>query len=68
MGMAWVMSASDDSVEVWSVSDDVPSGSPVETGSLTEVRIAVPDPGVYVSTDVDRLPPGAVASQRLRSR
>lgn len=61
-GMAWAMTASDDTTEVWSVSDDLPSGSPVDASSLTSVRIAVPDPAVYVSTD-SPLPPGAVAAR-----
>ncbi|MEO8106467.1 MAG: hypothetical protein ABI720_04040 [Actinomycetes bacterium] len=62
VGMAWVIAASDDTVEVWSVSEDLPSGSPVETGSLTRARIDVPDPSVYLSTDVT-IPPGAVAAR-----
>ena len=61
-GMAWVIGASDDTVEVWSVSDDLPAGSPVETGSLTKVRIDVPDSVVYVSTDT-AIASGAVATR-----
>lgn len=61
-GMAWLMAASDDTVEVWSVSGDLPAGSPVATGSLTKVRIDVPDPSVYVSTDA-AVSPGAVATR-----
>ena len=62
LGMTWVMTASDDTVEVWAVTDDVLAGSPVDPSSLTRVRVAVPDPALYASTD-SPIPPGAVAAR-----
>lgn len=62
LGMAWAMTATDSTVEVWAVTDDVSTGGPVDPSSLTRVRVAVPDPGLYASTD-SPIPPGTVASR-----
>lgn len=62
LGMAWAVSASDNRIEVWSVSDDLPQGSPVEPGSLVKVSIDVPDPTAYVLSDAT-IPPGTVAAR-----
>ncbi len=56
VGMTWVITASDDSVAVWAVADDVPEGSPISLDVLTEVqvRLADPDPYLLASSAVPR--------------
>lgn len=61
-GMAWALTAADDTIEVWSVADDLPMGSPVDLSTLNKVHIAVPNPDVYVSAD-SLLQPGTVAAR-----
>jgi len=49
--MAWVIGASDDTIAVWSVSDDLPSGSPVTEDDVRVVRVQLPDIGPYLLAD-----------------
>jgi hypothetical protein len=49
--MAWVIGASDDTIAVWSVSDDIPSGSPVTEDEVRVVRVQLPDIGPYLLAD-----------------
>jgi hypothetical protein len=62
VGMSWVISASDDTVAVWSVADDIPQGSPVGEDSLTEVRVRLADTDPYLLTS-SAVPDGAVAAR-----
>lgn len=62
IGMVWVIGASDDSVPVWSVQQDVPAGSALTTGDLTVVHVRLPAASPYLSA-VDPVPEGAVAAR-----
>ena len=62
LGMVWVIGASDDTVPVWSVQQDVPAGSALTTGDLTVVRVRLPAASPYLSA-TDPVPEGAVAAR-----
>ncbi len=51
IGMALVIGASDNTIAVWSVSADVPSGSPVSEEDVVAVRVQLPDVGPYLQAD-----------------
>jgi hypothetical protein len=60
--MVWVIRASDDTVPVWSVRQDVPAGSALTTGDLTVVHVRIPAASPYLSA-TDPVPEGAVAAR-----
>jgi hypothetical protein len=62
LGMAWVIGASDRTVPVWAVQEDVPRGSPLSTGDITVVRVRLPAASPYMSAD-DPVPEGATAAR-----
>ncbi|MCZ3389622.1 MAG: hypothetical protein LH645_11010 [Actinomycetia bacterium] len=51
IAMAVVIRASDDTIAVWSVSDDLPSGSAVTSDDVQAVRVQLPDIGPYLLAD-----------------
>jgi hypothetical protein len=51
VAMAVVIGASDNTVAVWSVRGDVPSGSPLSEGDVVAVRVQLPDIGPYLGAD-----------------
>jgi hypothetical protein len=66
LGVAWVVSASDDSVGVWVVTDDISSGNPITVDDVEAGRAQVPDSAVYLSAD-DPLPASLTASRDFAS-
>jgi hypothetical protein len=62
LGMAWVMGASDDTVPVWSVQQDVPAGGALTIGDLTVVSVQLPAASPYLSA-TEPVPEGAVAAR-----
>ncbi len=48
LAMVWVIGASDDTIAVWAVSDDLPSGSTVASDDLQAVRVQLPDISPYL--------------------
>jgi hypothetical protein len=62
LGMLWVIGASDDTVPVWSVRQDVPAGSALTTGDLAVVHVRIPAASPYLS-GTDPVPEGAVAAR-----
>lgn len=65
-GMAWVIGASDDTIAVWSVKDDLPSGSPVSAGDIVAISVQLPDLGPYLSAE-SPVPQGMVAGRDFAS-
>jgi hypothetical protein len=62
IAMVWVIGASDRTIAVWSVRDDLPSGSPVTEDDLQAVRVQLPDLGPYLLADAG-LPQDMVAAR-----
>lgn len=61
-GMAMFIRAADDTVAVWSVARDVPSGSPVSEDDVAVVQAQLPDLGPYLRADV-AIAPDLVAAR-----
>jgi len=62
IAMAVVMRAADNTVAVWSVSDDLPSGSPVTEDDVQALRVQLPDIGPYLLVD-NGIPQDMVAAR-----
>lgn len=60
--MFWVIRASNDTIAVWSVNDDLPSGSPVAENDVVAVRVQLPAIGPYLSAERP-IPEGMVAAR-----
>lgn len=60
LAMAWVVAASDDTLVVWAVTDDLPAGSPVTAADVAAVHVQLPEVGPYLLA-ADPVPAEAVA-------
>jgi hypothetical protein len=62
VAMTVVIGASDNTVAVWSVSDDLPSGSPVTADDVQAIDVQLPDVSPYLLADSE-IPQGMVAAR-----
>ena len=62
IGMVLVIGASDNTIAVWSVRDDVPSGSPVSKDDVVAIGVQLPDIGPYLPAET-AVPEGMVAAR-----
>lgn len=62
IAMALVIGASDNTIAVWSVSDDLPSGSPVTAEDVQAVRVQLPNISPYLVADSD-IPQDMIAAR-----